>query len=80
MKIGILHGPIRELYDLETDPLESQNVLRQHPDLVAELTAYFATFPRGDDVALPLQAVVDDPDYFGGEEDRPPWAEQAYRD
>ena len=34
------------------------------------------TSPRGDDVAGPLWRVIWDPDLFGGEEDREPWAEQ----
>ena len=33
-------GDRRELYDLEADPAESENVYADHPDAVAEMTAF----------------------------------------
>ncbi len=71
-------GGEQKLYDLETDPLETRNIAREHPERVAELSAYLEAFPRGEKVGIVLQDIVDDPDFFGGEEDRAPWAEQAY--
>lgn len=32
--------------------------------------------PRGESIHLPLTQVLRDMDFFGGEADRPPWAEQ----
>ncbi|WOE75537.1 arylsulfatase B [Alterisphingorhabdus coralli] len=74
----IEQGGDQRLYDLENDPLETTDIAAREPDIVADLSDYLATFPRGKNVAVPLQQVVNDPDFFGGEEDRKPWAEQAY--
>lgn len=71
-------GSDQKLYDLEADPLETKNIAQRKPALVAELASYLATFPRGENIALPLEEIVNDPDYFGGEEDRAPWADRAY--
>ncbi|MEM9405192.1 MAG: arylsulfatase [Acidobacteriota bacterium] len=79
-KLILRAGEPKQLYHLERDPLESENILREEPRVVDELTQFFQEFPKGPEVSLPLQTVVDDPDYFGGEEDRTPWAEQAYRE
>ncbi len=68
----------QRLYNVEIDPLETDNVASSNPEIVESLSAALAAFPRGENVAIPLQNVVDDPDFFGGEEDREPWAEQAY--
>ena len=70
----------QRLYNIESDPLESEDIAAKEPDLVANLSSALANFPRGKSVAIPLQKVVNDPDYFGGEEDRKPWADQAYAD
>ncbi|MEO1041636.1 MAG: arylsulfatase [Pseudomonadota bacterium] len=70
-------GGKKELYNIESDPLETRNVASKQPDLVMELSASLNAFPRGASIAIPLQDVVDDPDFFGGLEDRAPWADQA---
>ncbi|MEO0678705.1 MAG: hypothetical protein AAFZ02_14255, partial [Pseudomonadota bacterium] len=54
------------------------DIAAQNPEIVRTLSEALAAFPRGADIAIPLQEVVDDPDFFGGTEDRAPWAEQAY--
>ena len=38
-KLLALHGKPVELFDLESDPNEQRNVIGNHPDLVASLTA-----------------------------------------
>ncbi len=49
------------------------------PDAVAaiidDLASALAASPRGEVVNRPLWRVVWDPDFFGGEEDRAPWAD-----
>ncbi len=73
-KLLALEGRV-ELYDLASDPTEQNDVAADHPDLVAELTTQIDTLPRGEVVNPPISAVFWDPDFFGGEEDREPWAD-----
>lgn len=68
----------QRLYNLLTDPLENHDLVDSEPDVLAGLQDFLTGFPVGDSIALPLESVVADPDYFGGIEDREPWAEQAY--
>ncbi|WP_081826136.1 arylsulfatase B [Candidatus Phaeomarinobacter ectocarpi] len=68
------------LFNVEADPLETNDLSDDQPELAASLQATLQAFPRGENVALPLQDVVDDPDFFGGEEDRTPWAEAVFTD
>ncbi|MEP0068683.1 arylsulfatase [Pyruvatibacter sp.] len=67
-----------ELFNVQVDPLETNDLADDEPDIVASLQDALEAFPRGENVALPLQDVVDDPDFFGGEEDRIPWAEAVF--
>ncbi|MEM7740429.1 MAG: arylsulfatase [Pseudomonadota bacterium] len=73
----IEHDKGQQLFNIEADPLEKRNIANKHSDLVDALSMSLKAFPRGTDIAIPLQNVVDDPDYFGGVEDRAPWADQA---
>jgi len=66
-----------ELYNLVEDPTETTNLASSNQELVMSLQEKINTFPRGDDVAGSLWRVIWDPDLFGGEEDREPWAEQT---
>lgn len=66
------------LYDLASDPLEQRNLARDYPDLIMQLADELADFPQAAPIGVPLQELMDDPDFFGGEEDRTPWADQAY--
>ena len=68
----------QRLYDLVSDPLENNDLAGSSPEILADMQQFLAAFPVGDSIALPLEEVVADPDYFGGTEDREPWAEQAY--
>lgn len=66
------------LFDVESDPLETSDIAAQYPDIVAELATRLDAFPEVPSIAIPSQQAIDDIDLFGGEEDRKPWAEQAY--
>ena len=66
-----------ELYNLAEDPTEHTNVAAKEPAIVTDLSAALARFPRGPSIDLPLYKIVWDPDFFGGEEDREPWADRV---
>ncbi len=68
------------LFNVEADPGETTDLAADRQDIAASLLAALRAFPRGENVALPLQDVVEDPDFFGGEEDRTPWAEAVLTD
>ena len=63
-----------ELYNLAQDPGESNNVAAQHPSQIAFLDQQLQALPRAENLHIPLYKVFWDPDFFGGQEDRPPWA------
>jgi len=71
----VQQGDQAELYDLEADPYEHQDVALLHEAVVARLQAHLQTIPRGDVIHRPILEVLMDPDFFGGEEDREPWAD-----
>ncbi len=75
-KLVLIANTPARLFNLTEDPHELDDRAGAHPEQVAVLSAELAALPRGADIALPLQDVVDDPDFFGGMEDREPWAEQ----
>ena len=64
-----------ELYNLHADPLEQDDVAASNPDRVSSLTKLLQNLPRAESLHIPLYQVIWDPDFFGGEEDRPPWAD-----
>ncbi len=64
----------RELYQLERDPTEQVDLAPKEGEIVGTLANALNAFPRGEVVHLPLWQIVWDPDFFGGEEDRAPWA------
>ena len=64
-----------ELYNLEDDPLETTDLTAREPDRVNSLSRLLAEFPRAETVHIPIYNILIDPDFFGGEEDRPPWSE-----
>lgn len=63
------------LYNVETDPSEAQELSANYPKITQQLKSALQKFPQGKNVALPFQDIVNDPDFFGGEEDREPWAD-----
>ncbi len=64
-----------ELYNLETDPLESKNLATIQQERVNTLASLLDAIPRAETLHIPLYKVFWDPDFFGGVEDRPPWAD-----
>lgn len=68
----------QRLFNLQTDPLELRDIAGRETEIVRQLSSALATFPRGENIALSSEEIVKDTDFFGGEEDRKPWAEQAY--
>ena len=64
-----------ELYNVFDDPTEKNNLADENETLVAELVEKVKAFPRGESVHDPLWKTVLDPDFFGGEIDRRPYAE-----
>ena len=64
-----------ELYNLESDPTELSNVAADNPEQVQALSAALEAHPRADNLHIPIYRVFWDPDFFGGEEDREPWAD-----
>lgn len=63
-----------ELYKIEEDPNEKNNLATQYPTIVETLKTELLVFPRGESVDDPLWKVFVDPDIFGGKIDRAPWA------
>jgi len=64
-----------ELYQIDEDPTEQVDRAAANPPVVKALTNALSAFPRGPRVNRPLWRIVWDPDFFGGEEDREPWAD-----
>ncbi len=64
-----------ELYDLSADPTEQNNIIGENAEVAAQLKAKIDNQPRGETVNPPIWRSVLDPDFFGGEEDREPWAD-----
>ena len=64
-----------ELYNLAEDPLEANDVAASNPELVDSLSQLLNDLPRAPSLHIPLYKVFWDPDFFGGVEDREPWAE-----
>lgn len=69
-----------KLFNVEADPTESVELSQDFPTITQQLVEYLDTFPRGENVALPFQTIVNDVDFFGGEENRKPWAEDIEDD
>ena len=64
-----------ELYQLEDDPTETTDLSAAHPEKVTDLQQALEAAPRGESVHVPVYRALLDMDFFGGEEDRPPWSE-----
>jgi arylsulfatase A-like enzyme len=64
-----------ELYRLDDDPTEKTDLAASEPDRVRRLVAAHAAHPRGRSIHLSFLEFIVDPDTFGGDEDREPWAD-----
>jgi hypothetical protein len=74
-KLIALDSGEEELYQIVDDPLEQMDLAAARPELAAELKHALDVFPRGESIHLPLYEVLWDTDFFGGKEDRAPWAD-----
>lgn len=73
-KIIVKVGKKPELYDLSKDPTEQNNIAQIHPQIVASLKKAMEDLPRGAPIDFLLEDLYVDSGFFGGEEDRAPWA------
>lgn len=64
-----------ELYQIDEDPTEQLDRAAEDPSVVEELANALSAFPQGATINLPLWKLIWDVDFFGGEEDREPWAD-----
>lgn len=74
-KLVRIDGAAEALYNVAQDPTEQNDLAKIHPDRVKTLSAALTAFPRGKSVQVSLRDLVLDTDFFGGKEDRPPWAD-----
>lgn len=56
-----------ELYKIEKDPSENNDLSDEYPEIVEILKAELLEFPRGAPIVDPFWHVFKDPDFFGGE-------------
>ena len=68
---------VYELYNLDRDPQEQNDLASVQPDRVESLRAVLHRQPMAPHAHASLFSVALDPDAFGGGEDRAPWAESA---
>ncbi len=78
-KLLALNSGEYELYRLDLDPEESNDISADFPGVVAELQQALDNYPRAESIHVPIWKSLMDMDMFGGKQDREPWAE-AVRD
>ena len=66
-----------QLYHMENDPIEARDLASEYPSRVSAMNKLLENWPRGESVHIPVYKVFLDPDFFGGQEDRVPWADLA---
>ncbi|MEK9870004.1 MAG: arylsulfatase [Gammaproteobacteria bacterium] len=71
----IVSGNEHELYNLAEDPYEQTDRAAEHPEIVEQLRSAIDQIPQVESINQPIFKVMIDMDKFGGEEDRPPWAD-----
>jgi arylsulfatase A-like enzyme len=64
-----------ELSQIDVDSTEEVDRAAEEPSVVEALASALSAFPRGESIHLPLWKILWDPDFFGGDEDREPWAD-----
>jgi len=74
-KLVRIDGAPEALYNVETDPSETTDLAVRHPERVKSLSSALTAFPRGPSVQVSMKDAILDPDFFGGKEDRAPWAD-----
>lgn len=74
---GPFGEPVAELYNVRVDPMELDDIASEHPSDVREMRETIDAWPRGASIRSSVITILLDPDRFGGEEDREPWADVA---
>ncbi|MFT5443990.1 MAG: hypothetical protein ACI8W3_003041, partial [Myxococcota bacterium] len=74
---GPFGEPVAELYNVRVDPMELEDIASEHPSDVREMRETIDAWPRGASIRSSVITILLDPDRFGGEEDREPWADVA---
>jgi arylsulfatase A-like enzyme len=74
-KLVRIDGAPEALYNVELDPSEKTDLSQSHLELVKSLSNALTAFPRGTTVQVSMKQAILDPDFFGGKEDRAPWAD-----
>ena len=64
-----------ELFNVLSDPSENENLASRFPKQLEELEEALKRAERAESIHVPLLKAFWDMDFFGGEEDRPPWSE-----
>ena len=64
-----------ELFNVLSDPSENENLASRFPKQLEELEEALKRAEREESIHVPLLKAFWDMDFFGGEEDRPPWSE-----
>ena len=72
--VSLRHGR-KELYNLLADPTEISDLSVTEKARVDRMQSVIDAFPRGKSIHMPQKMVIQDPDFFGGKEDRQPWSE-----
>ena len=68
-----------QLFNILDDQSERVNIAEQNQEKVSELKNILSQWQFGKNRSLPISEVLNDPDVFGGEEDRIPWVEKLSR-
>ena len=68
-----------QLYNIIDDPSENLNIASENQEIVFKLKNTLSQWKFGENRSLPISEVFKDPDLFGGEEDRIPWVEKAFK-
>ena len=68
-----------QLFNIFNDQSESTNIAEENQAIVSELKNILSQWQFGENKSLPISEVLKDPDLFGGEEDRIPWVEKAFK-
>ena len=68
-----------QLFNIINDQSESTNIAQENQAIVSELKNTLSQWQFGENRSLPISEVLTDPDLFGGEEDRIPWVEKAFK-
>ena len=77
----LIDGDPVQLYNVQSDPYEANNLAANSPDIVERMRDQLAQMQFAPDPGIPLWDVLFDPDTFGGEEDgRTPWPEKVVPD